>query len=93
MFLMDSDAATWPAELERLVEQLGSRTPVVHAKDVLIGADGITLPPVGRGGLDYGLLLRRLDRYQPQAPIIMEHLQPQEVADARASMERFLNRI
>ena len=74
----------------RLVEQLGPWAPVVHAKDIRFEPGGVTVPPAGGGVLDYGLFLRLLDRHQPRAPIILEHLCPQEVADAVAHVRRHL---
>ncbi|HXG13473.1 MAG TPA: sugar phosphate isomerase/epimerase family protein [Gemmataceae bacterium] len=73
--------------LEQMVEQLGRWTPVVHAKDIRIAGGEVSTPRAGRGLLDYGLFLRLLDRHQPQAPLILEHLQPSEVPQARAYLE------
>jgi sugar phosphate isomerase/epimerase len=89
-FLLDTPLEQLPAALDRLVEQLGPRAPIVHAKDLRHDEQGVSLPRVGAGVLDYGRLLARLDRHQPQAPVILEHLCPEEVPVAVAAMRRFL---
>src|SRR5262245_51830365 len=80
-----------PAPLARMVEQLGRWTPIVHVKDLRMDEEKLSIPRVGRGSLDYALFLRLLDRHQPQAPLILEHLQPTEAAEARAYLERAMS--
>jgi sugar phosphate isomerase/epimerase len=92
VFLLESRPETVSNELARLVEALGPWTPIVHAKDLRFHADGVTLPHVGRGVLDYGVLLRTLRRYQAEPAIILEHLRPEEVAAAKARMLAFDSR-
>jgi sugar phosphate isomerase/epimerase len=89
-FLLGTAAEELPAATARLVARLGPRTPVVHAKDLRPDEGGVSLPPVGQGVLDYALLLRLLDLHQPEAPVILEHLRPDEVPAARTAMERSL---
>ncbi len=79
-FLMQSEPDALSARLEELVKKLGSCSPIIHAKDLRWDADGNALTPrVGLGGMDYDLLCRLL----PDRPIILEHLRPEEVGDAR----------
>jgi hypothetical protein len=47
------------------------------------------MPRAGRGVLDLGRLGRLLRRHQPAAPIILEHLRPDDVGQTRAHVERF----
>jgi sugar phosphate isomerase/epimerase len=89
-FLVDCPAAEVRPALERLVGQLGPWTPILHAKDIAFDADEVTAPRAGLGVLDYGLLLQLLRRHQPAAPIILEHLRPQEIPEALAYVRRFL---
>ena len=89
-YLLASSPGELGPALERLVDQLGPRAPVVHAKDIGFGPDGVTAPRAGGGVLDYGLFLRLLDRHQPRAPIILEHLCPQDVPEAVAYVRRHL---
>jgi sugar phosphate isomerase/epimerase len=89
-YLLGTSPGDLAPALERLVEQLGPWAPVVHAKDIRFEADGVTTPRAGDGVLDYGLFLRLLDRHQPGAAIILEHLCPHEVPEAVAYMRRCL---
>jgi sugar phosphate isomerase/epimerase len=76
--------------LESVFEELGPWAPVVHLKDLRFAPTGVSMPRAGKGVLDYALLGRLLRRYQPEAPIILEHLRPDEVAAARAHVEQAL---
>jgi sugar phosphate isomerase/epimerase len=87
-FLLGCPPGKLGPALGRLVEQLGPLAPVVHAKDIRFESHGVTAPRAGLGVLDYGLLLRLLRRYQPAAPIILEHLRPEEIPDAAAHVRR-----
>jgi sugar phosphate isomerase/epimerase len=79
-FLIQSEPDALTSRLEDLVKKLGDCSPIVHAKDLRWDADGAASSPrVGLGVLDYGLLCRLL----PDRPIILEHVQPEEVGDAR----------
>jgi sugar phosphate isomerase/epimerase len=89
-FLVSRHPEEWPAATEQLFERLGPRAPLMFAKDLCWGAGGVTLPRAGLGGLDYRLILRLLDRYQPAAPIILEHLSPDEVEAGRRYLEQFI---
>ena len=89
-FLLESRFDELSSDLRRLCEQLGPWAPVVHAKDLRPGAHGAATPRAGRGVLDYGLLFPLLRRFQPRAAVILEHLRPEEVAESKAYVERFL---
>jgi sugar phosphate isomerase/epimerase len=88
-FLLESRPETLAEDLDRLVRCMGRWTPVIHAKDLRFTATGTATPRVGRGVLSYGRLLCGLREVQPETPIILEHLRPEEVTEARACMERF----
>ena len=88
-FLAECDPAELGPELDRLFERLGPWSPVVHLKDLRFTAGGVAMPRAGRGVLDLGRLGRLLRRHQPAAPIILEHLRPDEVGQTRAHVERF----
>jgi sugar phosphate isomerase/epimerase len=90
-FLMDHQPEEWAAEMERLFERLGPLMPLAYAKDLMPDPGGVTLPRAGRGILDYRQFLRLLDRYQPTAAIILEHLRPDEVEAARRYVEESMN--
>jgi sugar phosphate isomerase/epimerase len=88
-FLMGHPPEEWAGAMGRLFEQVGPLAPVAVAKDLRRDEDGVTLPRAGLGAFDYRQFLRLLDRYQPAAPIILEHLRPDEVEAARAYVEGF----
>jgi sugar phosphate isomerase/epimerase len=87
-FLLGGTPGELGPALVYLVEQLGPSAPVVHAKDLAYDEDGATAPRAGLGVLDYGLFFRLLRRHQPAAPVILEHLRPQEIPDALAHVRR-----
>jgi sugar phosphate isomerase/epimerase len=89
-FLLGCPPGELGPELERLVEQLGPTAPVVHAKDIRFESNGVTAPRAGLGVLDYGLFLRLLRRHQPAAPIILEHVRPEEIPEAAAHLRRHI---
>ncbi len=89
-FLLESPPTAWNAELEQIFERLGRWAPLLHAKDLRCLGDQRTTPRAGLGALDYGLIARLLRRYQPEAPIILENLRPEDVAPAKAYLEQFL---
>jgi sugar phosphate isomerase/epimerase len=89
-FLFHAPPDEYRTRLESMIEQLGCWTPLVHAKDIRIEDGTISTPRAGRGVLDYGRLLRQLDRYQPEAPLILEHLRPDEADEARAYLASML---
>jgi sugar phosphate isomerase/epimerase len=81
--LWDSIPAEFNVALERLVERLGPWAPLVHAKDIQFGKGGVvSMPRVGKGMLDYGSLMRLLSAQQREPPIILEHVQREELSDA-----------
>jgi sugar phosphate isomerase/epimerase len=89
-YLLDSRPDELGQNLERVVEQLGPWAPVVHAKDLCFTPDGVSLPRAGLGVLDYERFFRVLDRWQPEAAIILEHLHPDAVPQTRVYLQRFL---
>jgi sugar phosphate isomerase/epimerase len=86
--LLDREPATWVADLEALVARLGPRAPVLYAADLGFENGAAVTPRVGHGLLDYGLILRLLSHVQPEATVVLAHLRPEEVRDARAYVER-----
>ncbi len=75
-------------EIADFVSRLGPRIVSVHAKDIIL-RDGLTthldecIP--GEGGLDYEVLLRELDRLDPDLPVMTEHLERDEEYDQAAA--------
>lgn len=77
-----------PERLPWLVDRLGPDTPLVHAKDLAFDDSAVRMPGVGQGVLDYRRLLALLQDYQPQPPVILEHLRVEELDAAKLFMER-----
>jgi sugar phosphate isomerase/epimerase len=73
-----------------LCQKLGPLAPLVHAKDMCFGPSGVTTPRAGRGALDYAAFFRLYRRHQPGAPVILEHLRPDEIEETRAYVESCL---
>jgi sugar phosphate isomerase/epimerase len=76
------------SQLKALVARAAPWTPLVHLKDLRFHPAGVATPRAGRGVLNYALLGRLLARHLPEAPVILEHLRPDEVAEAKAYVER-----
>lgn len=76
------------AGIERFVSRLGGRIVSVHAKDIIL-RDALTthldecIP--GDGGLDFEVLLRELDRLDPELPVMTEHLKSEDEYDRAAA--------
>jgi sugar phosphate isomerase/epimerase len=88
--LSPSPAETWVEGLARLADVLGPWSPLVHAKDLRCNAAGISTPRVGRGELDYRAFFHRYEPLQPDAAVILEHLRPEEVKEAREYLDQIL---
>jgi L-ribulose-5-phosphate 3-epimerase len=71
-------------EQQRVVEEslrlFGDRIVAVHAKDFLVGEENLITVPPGKGGFEYGPLLRHLVTRKPGISILCEETGP-EVAD------------
>lgn len=83
------DMADVPAHLERIFRAIGRWAPLIHAKDVVYQDGAIDTPRAGTGRLDYAALARLVREYQPDAPIILEHLGQDEVPETLAYVRRF----
>lgn len=84
------DPASWPTRLADLFTRVGPLAPLVHLKDVRVATGHTSTPRIGRGMLDYGLIGQLLCRWLPDAPLILEHLRPEEVAATRQFLEERL---
>lgn len=78
--------------LEQCFDLLGDKMVSVHLKDIKLLVDRITVVfeevPIGRGGMDYLTLLRRINRLPKDTPAILEHLGSEEEYDAAAAALR-----
>ena len=78
-----------PGHLERIFRVIGPHAPVAHAKDVIYRNGEIDTPRAGTGALDYPTFARLMQQYQPNAPLILEHLRESEVPETVAYARRF----
>ena len=85
----EADMADVPAHLERIFHVIGPWAPLAHAKDVVYRNGAIDTPRAGTGRLDYPAFARLMREYQPDAPLILEHLNPNEVPETLAYVRRF----
>jgi L-ribulose-5-phosphate 3-epimerase len=85
----ESDMADVPAHLERIFAAIGPYAPVAHAKDVVYRDGQIDTPRAGTGALDYPTFARLMQQYQPDAPLVLEHLRESEVPETVAYVRRF----
>lgn len=90
-FLFDAPPEQFNDRLAAVVEQLGRWSPVVHVKDIRLEGGDRSTPRVGQGVVDYRQFLRLLARHQAEAPLILEHLRPDEVAEARDHLQGLLH--
>ncbi len=83
------------ALIREFVTTLGPHIRSCHAKDIVLEPRltthlNETIP--GRGGLDYAVLLRELDRLDPETPLVTEHLATEAEYDEAAEAIRAVAR-
>jgi sugar phosphate isomerase/epimerase len=75
-----------PALLNEIFDKLGQWIVSCHAKDIILyhqAALHFDEIIIGKGTMDYGVFLSRLDRLGREVPLMMEHLSDPEYAVAR----------
>lgn len=69
------------AVIRECFQKLGPHIKSCHAKDIVL-ADKLAVHldevPPGRGGMDYRTYLRELGKLDPDTPLMMEHMKPEE---------------
>ena len=79
------------AVLHECFDKLGGRIKSCHAKDILL-RDRLTVHldevPPGEGSLDYVVFLRRLADLDPDTPLMLEHMKPEQYAPAAEHIRR-----
>ena len=74
-------------EADQMIEEsfqlFGDRIAVLHAKDFLFEDGGVRSVPLGRGKLNYRLLLGLLRQRKPHINAIMEDTQPATIDASR----------
>jgi sugar phosphate isomerase/epimerase len=89
-FLAAARPESLTQEVRRLCEQLAPSCPLAHAKDLRFTNGELSTPRLGQGVLDYREFFRLYRPVQPDAPVILEHVRPEELEDTRAYLERLL---
>jgi sugar phosphate isomerase/epimerase len=78
-------------EADRIIEEcfqlFGDRIAVLHAKDFLFEGGRICSVPLGRGKLNYRLLLGLLKQRKPLLNVIMEDTQPATIDASRDHLQ------
>lgn len=78
-------------EADRIIEEsfqlFGDRIAVLHAKDFLFEGGRVRSVPLGRGQLNYRLLLGLLQQRKPHLNVIMEDTQPATIDASRDHLQ------
>jgi len=82
-FYRKEDLPQMQPMLEDMFKRLGSQIVLAHAKDVKASAEGTDLPASGQGVLDYPLYLKLLAGLNREMPLVIEHLEMNEIARTR----------
>jgi sugar phosphate isomerase/epimerase len=75
--------------LRRVFEVMGPFCPVAHGKDVRYVGGTLTTPRTGTGSLDYREFLELLDEYNPDGPLILEQISPEQLRETLDFLDRF----
>jgi sugar phosphate isomerase/epimerase len=85
----EADMDDVPAHLERIFRIIGPFAPLAHIKDIEYRNGSIDTPRAGTGKLDYTAFARLMKQYQPNAPLILEHLSQEQIPETLAYVKRF----
>lgn len=75
--------------VRKMFEAIGAISPIAAAKDVRYVGGVLTTPRAGTGSLDYKEFLELLDEYQPDCPMILEQIRPEELRETLDFLDRF----
>ncbi|WP_282935340.1 sugar phosphate isomerase/epimerase family protein [Paenibacillus sp. RC67] len=80
-YLTQQDLKRQKEAMSNIFDKIAGFSPITHAKDSLYDEDGFTTPRVGTGQSDWNVYAELLATHLPEAPLILEHAEPEEVAD------------
>src|SRR5690606_16640113 len=80
-FVHEADLEDMEGYLSRFFDIVAPYAPVAHAKDVIYVDGKIRTPKAGSGRMNYPMFCELLSKVQPDAPLIMEHLQAQDAPE------------
>lgn len=72
--------------LREMLHTLKGRIAIVHMKDFRLSGDKYALPGPLQGEMNYPLFLREVGQLAAHIPVIAEHLQPAQFAEARRQL-------
>ncbi|MFO0944789.1 MAG: sugar phosphate isomerase/epimerase family protein [Planctomycetota bacterium] len=75
--------------LKDIFTAIGPYAPIAHAKDVRYAGGELTTPRAGTGILDYKEFLELIDQFQPECPLIIEQIRPEELQETLDFIDRF----
>jgi sugar phosphate isomerase/epimerase len=76
--------------LELVWRQLGSRTAIVHVRDLAFRPEGACFPRPGKGDLDFAEFFRLRRLYQPATPVILSHVRATEIGAVESIVEQHI---
>jgi sugar phosphate isomerase/epimerase len=79
--------------IDQIFNALSGRVKIAHAKDVKrddLDSTSVIRPAPGLGSLNYDLYLQRLSEHYPNIPIIIEHLEEEDVPRAKQFLDEKL---
>ncbi|MBB6735719.1 sugar phosphate isomerase/epimerase [Cohnella sp. CBP 2801] len=74
--------------LDDLFRRLAPYCPIAHAKDAVYAERGFKTPRAGTGAMKWELAASAFVRHMPDAPLLLEHLQPDEVEETLRFVRR-----
>lgn len=77
--------------LRDIFTALGPHAPIAHAKDVRYAGGDLTTPRAGTGVLDYKEFLELIEEFQPECPLILEQIRPEELQETLDFLDRFFD--
>lgn len=93
-YFRNDDLPKMDAMVSDIFKRVGRQTVLAHAKDVKPMPDGgQTLPAAGKGVMNYPLYLCLLAELDRPIPLVIEHLQLDDVARARDYVKSQIDRI
>lgn len=77
--------------IRKIFEVMGEFCPIAHGKDVRYVGGSLTTPRAGTGNMDYREYLELLHEYQPECPLILEQIRPEELRETLDFLDRFFS--
>lgn len=74
--------------LANIFSAIGSLSPLAHAKDAIYTEEGFKTPRSGTGKMNWRLVAEKFAQQTPEIPLLLEHLQPNDIDECLAFVER-----